>query len=452
MFPTLTMAKNLTLLHSDNLKNYELLDVYLHGNLAFIPAGLGGLNIVSISNPAKPVVLSSYRAVNCDWGRVYAWVAAGDHAYGTGRECGVQIIDVSDLSNPVLVKEYTDTEENNVRYEHAEISGTTLYLARHQAGVEFVDISKPASPRKLRVIPSENAWATLVSDSLLFIADGAAGIKVVDLNYLPNPRIIASLKTSGAAKDLSLSGTSLFVAVGAAGVDMIDVSYPAKPILVDNYNTSGYASRVSSNELRVAVSDWDDVEILDFTSNKLELVGHKNTGGRVMALAMRDDIIYSAEWENLSVFQFQSSPAPDADFSAKKIEFPRIDHTASDTLGITLWNNGSSTLDISSFSSDNADFIISMGDNSIASGDSTQVQIIYQPWGPASSWVGTLTIESNDPDEPVVGIRLSGNQPYGPMVGDPAPQFELEALNRVGNLGTEDFLGEPVLIAFFTSW
>jgi len=443
-------AKNLSILSSSRLDNYELLDVYLEGDLALIPAGLGGLNIVNISDPANPQVLSSYRANGCSWGRLYAWTVGGNYAYGSGRECGIHVLDISNPNQPEFVTNYSDPGYSALRYEHAEVSGSTLFLARHQKGVELVNVSEPQAISQISVIQTENAWATLANDSLLFIADGAAGVKIVSLEDLNNPQVIGTLATSGTAKDLSLTGSYLFVAVGASGVDMIDISDARAPRLVSNYNTTGYASRVASDEFRVAVSDWDDVEVLAYSAAGLELVAYKNTGGRVMALDMADGLIYSAEWEDFTIFEYGVINEADSDLSSQKVEFPRVLSGESDTIIVNLENNGQEILNLSQEQIDNPDFQVEIENYSVAPNSSMEIQVVYGP--EAGDWQGDLIIETNDPDEPILKIDLTGNHPYGPMVGDPAPAFELSLVNDVGTIDLEMLEGDPVVIAFFTAW
>ena len=123
-------------------------------------------------------------------------------------------------------------------------------------------------------------------------------------------------ETNGAAKDVSIVGDIVFVAVGAGGVDMFDVTNIEDPVFLTNYNTSGYASRVSANDSLVAVSDWDDIEIIRWdNSPRLELAGIKKTGGRVMAAAMDDPLVYSAEWGRLMVYEYGPVAGPDLDLS-----------------------------------------------------------------------------------------------------------------------------------------
>jgi hypothetical protein len=447
---TLIPGKNLTLLSQNMLDNHELLDVYLHNNLAFIPGGLGGLNIVDISVPNSIQIVGYYYAEGCDWGRIYAWAVWGNYAYGTGRQCGIHIVDISSYQEPGFVNLYRNPERNDVRYEHPATQNGYLYAARHQAGVEVLSLEDPENPQPVAEIPSVNAWATLPDSNLLFIADGGGGFRVVDIADPANPTLLAVAATTGTAKDIARRGDYLFVAVGASGVDMFDVREPSQPLLVSNYNTSGYASRVAANDSLVAVSDWDDVEVLRYTNGYLELVGYKNTGGRVMALDLRDDLIFSAEWRHFNIFQYGAIADPDVDYTTRKIEFPRVPAGSSLTIGLTMSNSGGEPLSILGFQLPNPDFSLTLPAGDLLPGQSYPVTITYTPAG--GSWSAQAHIETNDPDEAVTAITILGNYSFGPMVGDPAPSFSLPLVNGEGNLGLADLAGQPAVIAFFTAW
>jgi len=276
----LLIGKNLSITSVNFLDNFELLDVYIHNRLgtdyAFVTGGLGGLNIVDISNPSEVQVISEYFSYNCDFGRIYSWSTSENYAYGAGRECGLEVIDILNLDQPIHVRTMTELVNNEVvRYEHTEVQNDLLFASRHQHGVEIFDIHVPSTPNPLATVPTENAWSTLADGNYLYVADGSYGLKIIDISIPSNANVISAVPTSGTAKDIAKSGDFLFIAVGAAGADMFDVSDHNNPVLMSNYNTSGYASRIAVFDSIVAVSDWDDVEVMSFSSGNLELVGYK---------------------------------------------------------------------------------------------------------------------------------------------------------------------------------
>ncbi len=105
------------------------------------------------------------------------------------------------------------------------------------------------------------------------------------------------------------------------------------------------------------------------------------------------------------------------DFGAQYVGQPR-------TLEIMVSNRGSSPLEISSIASDSAEFVASQTSLSLAPHTSAMLAITFTP-GAVQSFDGSLTLESNDPDEAVTVVTLSGLGVEPPIVGvDPA---ELDA-------------------------
>ena len=59
------------------------------------------------------------------------------------------------------------------------------------------------------------------------------------------------------------------------------------PCYLDNYNTSVLANRIEIFGDKLAVADWDDIEILQWDGENLNIVGYKNTTRRTMLLPQK---------------------------------------------------------------------------------------------------------------------------------------------------------------------
>ena len=128
---SLIYSKNLTKVSRTALLNNELLDVYIHNDYAFIPGGLGGLNIVDISDPSNTIVTGTYKSQNCEWGRLYSWSVFEDYAYGAGRDCGIEIIDISDISNPLFANNCCDPTPISFYRSGGTLISATYNLPTH---------------------------------------------------------------------------------------------------------------------------------------------------------------------------------------------------------------------------------------------------------------------------------------------------------------------------------
>ena len=450
LIPLPATALNLTRLATFKPLNFELLDVEIAGDFAYIPAGLGGLNIIDISDPAAPQFIGEYFASGCEYGRIYAWHSVGNLLYGSGRYCGIKVLNVASPRNPSQLADYGSTGRS---YEHAVSSGSFLYAAVHTEGVEIIDIANPQALQFAGLVPTTYAWALAASadGQLLFVADGAGGLKIIDISSPSAAQVVGIVATSGTAKDVAPAGNFVFVAVGASGVDMIDVSDPANPVLVANYNTSGYASRVAVSDSLVAVSDWDDVEVLAWNASpSLELVGQKDTGGRVMAINMVGHIIYSAEWRFFRTFRFGAVSGPDLDVSTRDLDFPHVDTGNCLERPLTIWNNGGQTLNLVGVEVNHADFDVSLSVGTIPPGEARAGSVTY--CATSENGQGLLTLFTDDPGEPELSIKLDGNSTWGLEVGQMAPDFTLPSVNGFGDITLSLFRSRVVVLAFFASW
>lgn len=451
-------AKNLEIITTYDPPNHELLDVEISGDYAYVPGGLGGLNIIDISVPAAPVAVSQYSGYGCDFGRLYAWSVAGDFAYGSGRDCGIKVVDVSNPMIPFHVANYRSAE--HPRYEQTDVlfepeGNSYLYAAAHKAGVEILDITFPERIDHVSTVLTENAWAVEVAadGDFVYVADGASGIKILDVRVAGEAAIIGAVESSGTAKDVIEAGNFIFVAVGARGVDMFDVSDKENPLLVANYNTTGYASRIAVSGNHVAVSDWDDVEILEWSdAPSLTLAGYKNSGGRVMAINMVEDVVFSAEWRFFRTFRFGSIEDSDIDLSLRSVDFQHTaDGECRDT-SLVITNNGLAALTIIDARTDHEDYNVSFPSETVLPGESMTATISYCAL--SGRGLAFLTIESSDPDEPTVSVRMEGNSPFGLEAGETAPDFSLQVVNDVnGNeIKLSELRDQIVIVAFFASW
>jgi|TARA_B100000315_G_scaffold260546_1_gene322767 hypothetical protein len=218
--------------------------------------------------------------------------------------------------------------------------------------------------------------------------------------------------------------------------------------LLGNYNTSTLANRISPFAGKLAVSDWDDVEVLEWNGSELQLVGFKNTSRRTMAIATKDNFIYSAEWASVQLMEFGEIQGPDVDLSSTYLIWPFVENGDSYSMFINVINNGNETWVVSNNYTTNSEFTVVNPLSALEADESQTVELVYTASNENAS--GSYRIYSNDPDEYEIACQLVGNVD-GANVGEPAPDFELEYVaNGEGYFQLSDHLGQIVVIAFFS--
>tara|TARA_B100000686_G_scaffold299492_1_gene333300 strand:- start:411 stop:4259 length:3849 start_codon:yes stop_codon:yes gene_type:complete len=118
---------------------------------------------------------------------------------------------------------------------------------------------------------------------------------------------------------------------------------------------------------------------------------------------------------SLEMSGFGYYPSPDIELESSSIDFGDVMHGLTGHESFTIYNNGETELDIDTIYC-TANFSVNPGNADVGSGDSFDLDIIFTP-DSDSSFTGTMTIVSNDPDEDTLTVSLSGNgTPHAPIM------------------------------------
>ena len=444
LFSTLVFSMNLTLHDYDNPSANHILDAEIINDILIVSGMLGGIEFYDISNPQilnhlDNLTLSGGGGQGGGGTKPNCIVASDNYAYVTTNR-GVGIINISNPSNPQYLGVISGT--NGYLLEDLDVHNNILAVSAHEDGVLIYDISSPTNPQLQYVLESNNSWTVSLNDDFIYVGDQSTIMKYV----YGSLESVASLELSNSIKDIFI-GDNIYVALGSDGVSVIDEN---NFLLLDTYNTSALANKLDvvniNSEDIVAVSDWDDIEVLQMSGTQLELVGFKNTTRRSMSVAMKDNFIYSAEWGSVQTFEFGEIDGPDIDLDVYELNYPYTDNGESYTLNIEVTNNGNGLLDIVDSYTTNGEFAYTVL-NDLNPGESQVIEITYTANSNNAS--GSYRIISNDSDESEIICETNGNI-NGANIGQQAPDFQLDVIaNGSGTFSLSDNLGKIIVLAFF---
>ena len=432
---------NLTMTDYHDPQANHILDAEIYQNTLIISAMIQGIEFYNISDGGQLEHIDHFTLGQN--GKANCVEAIDNYAYFTSRN-GLYVVDISDPSDPQSLGRVDGT--NGFILENLDADNNMLAVAAHADGVLMYDISNPDNLQLNATISADNAWCVRLKDGYAYIADEQA-ISIYDISISTSPNFIYEIETSNAVKDIALDQSFMYVAIGSAGVDIYDISDPANPIFLDNYNTNTLAHRISPFENKLAVSDWDDVDILQWDGSSLNRVGYKNTGNRTMAIATKDNYIYSAEWASVQAFEYGPVDGPDIDLSTLELNYPYVNSGDSYSLFLDVINNGSSALTIIDDYTTNSHFEIVNHLGDLEPNQSQTIEIIYNASDLNSA--GVYRIYTNDSDQSLAMCETNGNID-GANIGEPAIDFELDYIaNGQGSFRLSDHLGKVIVIAFF---
>lgn len=214
------------------------MDVYVVGNYAFVACGIGGMQVVDITDPTKPNAGKDDRhgfdvpAGGCSNG-VYA---VGNHVYVAAGNAGLQVLRIDDFFPTITV-------------------GTAIIFGIGTNGstgiIQLGVVDTPGCAMDLWINPN-------TSERYVYVADEKGGLQIIDVgegfDVSSTDMTAAALLTTNIpfadAQNVfvKIHGTQTiaYVSDGANGFQMVNITDPTTPqkILGAAYNTKDYTSAV----------------------------------------------------------------------------------------------------------------------------------------------------------------------------------------------------------------
>ena len=435
------------------------LDVQRHAFVEFVdlavdPArglalgtGQGGLVITDISDPVRP------RFVTAAWPdagpqRFYRVALGPDHhVYTTHRDTGLVAWDTADPERPAVTHTIEAADLSGMA-----VDGGLLYVVTHGGQLITYDLSDPATPVEIhRADGLANGWQPTVVGDWLYVADNTAGVVVYSLADRRAPAFTRAVAAAGGPQELAASadGSVLYAAVGGAGVEAFRLSNPARPTSIGrtNLHTSAISVDVAGDTLWAATQQ--DVVALDVSDAAApRLVGTFQTRQWAMHVAATaDDGAWVGDWGWIESYAADKGlVVPDAEPSVDDLF---VDE-AGDVTELRVANLGGGDLVLEGLTVADPRVTAEVSRVEVPTGESSRVRLTYSGGGALDT---ELCLQTNDPDEPLLGLRLR-DAPSGidrDYLGTPAPDFDLEDLDGTPRR-LSDQRGHPVVLVYFATW
>jgi hypothetical protein len=100
-------------------------------------------------------------------------------------------------------------------------------------------------------------------------------------------------------------------------------------------------------------------------------------------------------------------PEPEASWAPASLDFGAAVIGTSDAQALSVTNSGTGTLNITDITVSSPVFAVQTASVSVAPGQSGAIQLSFQP-ASATSYTGSLSFQTNDPNHPTVSVPASG--------------------------------------------
>ncbi len=225
-----------------------------------VAEGEGGFQIIDVSNPAAPAVLTSLATpspcVGTSLSNTNSYLICGDN--------GLWALNVSNPAQPTT-QQALEGEPGKTAVVSA---GSTAFVGSN-SHLEVWDCSNPAQPVKVTTVPVAQSIVDMtLSGHLLFAACQTAGVAVFDVTAPLAPVLLSTIPVTGSAVQVAVQGNLMAVAAGTQGLLLADVSNPASPVALSTwqYGMKATPGFVSGAAFSGATTVWANHNIYGATA------------------------------------------------------------------------------------------------------------------------------------------------------------------------------------------
>ncbi len=274
--------------------------IYLANDIAYL-ASDSGLQVVDITNPAKPIFLSALTNLGSD---IKDIVVKNDLAYVALGNAGIGIIDISNPQSPTLISTFATKTGLFGSASSIDVSGDYAYVATGDS-IQVINISNPDDP----------SFTTKINiDRTIFCLDGVRHVKVLEDKVYAGLHCGAELYVDWVIPWWPLKATGLYIS------DISNPTSPGEPEPVEK--VSSFVRSMAVSDTSIYVSSGTDFYIIShpnpgirevsgpfYASSLIESIAYKNeklyVGTRGVGIE-----IYAAEY--LSKDKENSSPSTES--------------------------------------------------------------------------------------------------------------------------------------------
>ncbi|MDP8238541.1 MAG: choice-of-anchor D domain-containing protein [Candidatus Hatepunaea meridiana] len=419
-----------------DIENIELLDryplrqewrgVYVVNEIAYLAQQRRGFSLIDVSNPRDLTEISNidlFDAINTEVVNDLAYVANGSH--------GLVIIDVSDAENPEIISRI-----GGMFAWYVQVSGDYAYvcdLGGDSGGLRIIDTSDPEDIEEVGYCHIRRVGDVFVSGDYAFIGQyEERNVYVVDISDSEDPEIAETYETDATTRGVTVVDNYAYIANYNNGLLILDVS---------DYTLIGPRIGLSEEEL-----DFEDVGLNLSCELPLTITNIGNEDLTVSDISIEGDC-FTVDFED----EFTLEPDEEAEITVtfapeergefegtmtitsddeeneevevallgvgvgaaircypRTLNFDIVGIDSSEELTLRISSRGLNDLIVSDIANENDVFVADFeGEITIEPARRHELTVTFTPTQ-GIAYADTLRIASNDPDNEIVYVPMSG--------------------------------------------
>ena len=236
-------------------------------------------NVLTIFSPsgASLSLLGKTTAIPSNSG--YNLIVSGTKAYIAGASSGLEVVDISSPYSPSLLTTFTDSGAIGA-FNSAAVTGNAMPVCGYPQGTNvgfnsIFDVSDPSAPT-FRANPNVGGSSVLAKNGIAYVLEGNT-CRIYNVASPSSPQLLKTFDNSVYhAVCMTLSGNTLFF----GGFDSsylpclaaVDVTTPSQPAIrstksIPGYGSAGiYSIAINGNKAFIGMNTGNSVAVLDITN------------------------------------------------------------------------------------------------------------------------------------------------------------------------------------------
>lgn len=364
------------------------------------------------------------------------------------------LLDLADPEAPMPLRGWAGED----LIEGVVLRGDRIWAAAHesgilvfedQGGVDLVQVGSFSDG-------SSDAWQPVAIGDTLFVAEGTTGLRSYDISG-DGPVLLSTLELEGSSKDLVARGDELFIASSSV-LYRIDAADPSAMSISAERAVTGTAVGLSLGADDILyTAEWDEVRGYDSTAADLPLVWAEQVQtqdafSRILDVEAdpSNGRVYAGEWTGMHAYAATPNvSAPDIQLDPANLQFGTVEAGDSQTRALIIRNTGTETLEVTNVTTTSENAVPSEACFNVEPGGAYAIEVRVDV-GSDANFGGRIELTTNDPDEQAAEATFTGNA-FGADVGDPVPEFLLQ--DTEGNSwSSAELEGKVLVLAYFATF
>jgi hypothetical protein len=221
-------------------------------DVAFVADGNSGVQIINVTNPALPQLISTYNTNGYSYDITSANVNGTEYAFIADGTNDFILLDVSALSNPIQ-KYHFDFVDDAVVSVAIDTQNKKAFAGSYKGFLYIVDLT--GLPDSLSVIGTYQAYDRIsgifVYGSRCYLAENNFGLEIINLTDYTFPVSISYTGTPGQSYDVYVNNGIAYVADGTAGISLFNVVNETNPVYLKSVKTNNESTSLFYGQQRM---------------------------------------------------------------------------------------------------------------------------------------------------------------------------------------------------------